>query len=535
MRRIWFGLSDILPEYKAHGPAMGSAMVSTQPSDSLVKPTRRPRRARLSLAGRILSGILCLAAGCTDATDQSAQTETWESYYMGGTKIGYSHVQSASVADGDGVLARTTAHVQMKIQRFGQTTDQHMELTCWESPSGQLVRFESRLQMGPAPMTTHGERVGDQLEMRTNGQTSRVTWRSGWGGFFAVEQSLEREPLQPGQRRNLRQLVPVFNSVADVLLEAVDYERTPLLTGMANLLKIRNVTRLDDGNSIESWLWTDQHGRTQKTLVAGGQESYRTTRQEALDESGYTGLDLGRHLIVKVNEPLSSPHTTRQVRYRVRLPERDPADLVVAGASQQVHRRSPHEAELIVRAVGPSDPASPSNVAEEGPGPWDLAPNPLIQSDDARIVALAQGVEPELTDPWPVAQALERAVHGTIHAKDFSQVFASAAEVIQSRTGDCTEHAVLLAALCRVRNIPARVAIGLVYYPAEQGFAYHMWNEVWIRDRWIPLDATLGLGGIGAAHIKLSHSHLHGAGAYSTFLPILHVMGQLELEILEVQ
>jgi hypothetical protein len=423
----------------------------------------------------------------------------------------------------------------MKMQRFGQTTDQHIELTCWETPSGELVRFESRLRMGPGEMTTHGERVGDHLEMRTNGQTTRVDWRSEWGGFFAVEQSLEREPLQPGQRRDLRQLVPVFNSVADVQLEALAYERTPLLTGMANLLKIRNVTRFDDGNSLESWIWTDQHGRSQKTLVVGGQESYRTTRQEAWDESDYTGLDLGRHLIVKVTQPLSSPHTTRQVRYRLRLPHRDPAELVAAGDSQQVHSRSPHEAEVIVRAVGPTDPASPSNGPEEQPSEWDLAPNPLIQSDDARVVALAQGIAPELADPWSLAQALERAVHETIEAKDFSQAFASAAEVAQSRTGDCTEHAVLLAALCRARNIPARVAIGLVYYPAEQGFAYHMWNEVWIRDRWIPLDATLGLGGIGADHIKLSHSHLHGTGAYSTFLPILHVMGQLELEILEVQ
>ena len=67
-------------------------------------------------------------------------------------------------------------------------------------------------------------------------------------------------------------------------------------------------------------------------------------------------------------------------------------------------------------------------------------------------------------------------------------------EVARSLEGDCTEHAVLLAALCRARKIPARVAFGLVYYPPQKGFAYHMWNEVWIADRWIPLDATLGHG-----------------------------------------
>ena len=77
--------------------------------------------------------------------------------------------------------------------------------------------------------------------------------------------------------------------------------------------------------------------------------------------------------------------------------------------------------------------------------------------------------------------------------------------------GDCTEHAVLLAALARSRGIPARVAIGLVYQPATQSFAYHMWNELWVGDHWFPLDSTLGRGEIGAAHLKLSDSNLAGA------------------------
>ena len=71
----------------------------------------------------------------------------------------------------------------------------------------------------------------------------------------------------------------------------------------------------------------------------------------------------------------------------------------------------------------------------------------------------------------------------TLNAKDFSQAFASAAEVVDTHEGDCTEHAVLLAALCRARGIPARVAIGLVYMPATHEFGYHMWTEVYIGKR----------------------------------------------------
>ncbi len=130
---------------------------------------------------------------------------------------------------------------------------------------------------------------------------------------------------------------------------------------------------------------------------------------------------------------------------------------------------------------------------------------------------------------------LERAVKKHIRRTDYSQAFASAADVVEQGEGDCTEHAVLLAALCRARGIATRVAIGLVHVPAAQGFGYHMWNEVWIDGAWIPLDATLARGGIGAAHLKLADSSLKGTGAFSTFLSVAQVIGQLKIEILEVE
>src|SRR6185369_10048111 len=162
-------------------------------------------------------------------------------------------------------------------------------------------------------------------------------------------------------------------------------------------------------------------------------------------------------------------------------------------------------------------------------------PNNLIQSDDSVVISLASSVAGDATEPREIATALEKLVKQKIRLKDFSQAFATAAEVARTPEGDCTEHAVLLAALARARGIPARVAIGLVYQPGSQSFAYHMWDELWIGDRWVPFDATLGRGGIGAAHLKLTDSNLAGAQAYSCFLPVAQVIGQLKIEILDVE
>lgn len=502
-------------------------------------PSRMSRSVGMLRPGRLLV-VLLLApmAGC-HADDHAGVRETWDVYYMRGTRIGYGHVRTQSITEEGRSLRQTTGDATMRVRRFGEASDQRMTLRWIETPAGKLVRFESRVSTGPGEMVTLGKPEGERLAMVTTttggSQTMRIDWQPDWGGFFAVEQSLERQPMRPGQRRRLRALQPILNTLADIELEAIGFEETPLLTKTQRLLRTRSVARMADGNTLETILWTDEQGRTLKSVVPGiGQESYRTTKEQALRPLKGAGFDLGRDLLVKVDRPIENPHQTRRMVYRLRLPHRDPSALFPAGPTQHVKALGPNEAQLTVTSVRPDEPLATDWEAKDRPGPADREPNALIESDDENVQAMARRVLPDEKDPWKVAQALESYVHEAIEAKDFSQAFSTAAEVAQTLQGDCTEHAVLLAALCRVRGIPARVAIGLIYYPPEQGFAYHMWNEVWIRDRWIPLDATLGRGGIGAAHIKLTDSNLHGAGAYSTFLPVLHVMGQLQVEITQI-
>jgi len=168
----------------------------------------------------------------------------------------------------------------------------------------------------------------------------------------------------------------------------------------------------------------------------------------------------------------------------------------------------------------------------EPPGDGDRNSNVLIQSDDSKVVELAKEVAADEKDPWKLAVALEKHVRDSMKMADFSQALASAAEVARTRRGDCTEYSVLLAALARARGLPARVVVGLVYVPALDGFGFHMWNEVWIKDRWIPLDATLGKGGIGGGHLKLADANL-ADGSPTNFLPVYQVIGKLRINTVE--
>jgi transglutaminase-like putative cysteine protease len=266
--------------------------------------------------------------------------------------------------------------------------------------------------------------------------------------------------------------------------------------------------------------------------------TYRTTRDVALAKNDDKPFDLGFDPIVRIARPLAEPWKTKRVRYRIELEGSDPAQLFRTGPYQQVTSIGPHAVELVASAPGTTltGKAAPS----EQPKPQESAPSSMVQSADPTIVDMARQARGAKTDPLAVAYALEKYVFDTIGKKDLSQAFASALEVARSKQGDCTEHAVLLAALARASGLPSRVAIGLIYMPKQQGFGYHMWTQVFVGNRWLPLDATLGRGGIGASHLQLgtmdlADSDVEGQSAFASLLTVMRVLGRLKIEVLAAE
>ena len=106
-------------------------------------------------------------------------------------------------------------------------------------------------------------------------------------------------------------------------------------------------------------------------------------------------------------------------------------------------------------------------------------------------------------------------------------------EVARSREGDCSEHAVLTAALCQAVGLPARVALGYVYAPDFLGhkniFGGHAWTQVYINGRWFGLDATRAPNGYSAAHITCAI----GNGNPESFLEMALAGSQFEIISIE--
>ncbi len=468
---------------------------------------------------------------------------TWDTCWIGGKKIGYvkttvTHENRTGQEHNGQAIVKIDSLNRLGVQRFGQSTEMTIRLLIHQTTDGRLIDFQSRITAGSLPATTEGRVEGERLviDVLTKGmkKTTSIPWSKNYVGPFGMDQMLLGNPMKPGQRRSIVILLPVVNQVATTNLAARDYEPVELRGGTYRLLRIDTETVLPGAQPMRGTIWTDRGGDTLKTFSqAMHQEIFRSSEAEALDKTDLGRLDLGNDMKIAVDRPLKPEEINRRSRYKIKLEGGDPAAILVESASQAVRSLGPETAEVTVYALRPGDKSGNAKAPADRPGREDILPNNMIQSDDPAIIAMAQEAVGELKEPWQVAVALEKYVKQYITEKDFTTAFATAAEVAQSRQGDCTEHAVLLAALARARGIPARGAMGLIYLPEDQAFFYHMWTEVHVHNRWIPLDATIGKGGTGAGRLKLAHSNLKGASAYSSFLPVAQVMGRMKIEVLD--
>ncbi len=467
-----------------------------------------------------------------------------------GTKIGWGHTALVDIEENGRKLAQVENQNHLAVDRDRQRTTIDITTRSIETPDGKLLRFETEMLTGTSRTVMTG-RVADgklTVETSTHGKTisDTIPCPADTLGFSATDQSLARARCCRARSRTLKALMPATNEIVTIEMAADKYESTPLLDHTEDLLRIDSTITLpinmpdDKPPVIRSVLWTNREGQVLKTAIAAlHQETFRTTREMAMAEASPRRVDLvidntraggasvgksARHAA----DPLSGVAGKRRSGEGVFL--RPAARSAIARSAHGGNHRAARCSGRS-QSTGGADASPPRRL----PSDDDRRPNNLVQSDDPLIVSMAQSVAPDETDPLKVGIELEKLVRHTIKLKDFSQAFATAAEVARNPEGDCTEHSVLLAALARARGIPSRVAIGLVYQDGKQSFAYHMWNEFWTGDRWVPLDATLGRGGIGAAHLMLTDSNLAGAQAYSCFLPVAQVIGQLKIEILEVE
>lgn len=470
--------------------------------------------------------------------ESGALSETWDAIFINGQKVGFVHSVSDRVDAGGTAVIRTQQETEMTTLRFGNKMTMRVNIDSFERPDGRLYAIDARTKMATMEQSTMGRLGADgkfSVTVRTPGASTEQTidWSKEIHGPYAHERSLREKPMEPGETRTFLTFLPELNKVTKRTLVAMHREKTELLDkSTPELLLVRDT---NDALDVEGFLWLDESGNILKSSVSLAglpMVGYRVTEAEARGDSTGVPLDLGIQTLVRPDKSIPNAHVTRAVTYRLELGDQAAADSIPSAGYQKVLRRDGTNVWIQVRRDIPRSGAENPKV-----GNLDefLASNGFIQSDDPEIVATAKRVAGDAVDPWDKVTLLERWVDDNMVNRDFSIGFATASEVMKTKQGDCTEHAVLLAALCRAIGVPARVAMGLVYLEGAGEFGYHMWTEVHLHGEWYALDGTLGKGGIGGGHIKLADGSLKGASAMSTFLPIFKVIGKLKIHVEKVE
>ncbi len=120
----------------------------------------------------------------------------------------------------------------------------------------------------------------------------------------------------------------------------------------------------------------------------------------------------------------------------------------------------------------------------------DLENTPFLRLDSPPVKDLARRFRSSVNKPANI----EAFVYRFINKKTIGIPLLPSTGIIESKTGDCTEHAVLSLALLRANGIPSRAVVGVYLAEEFMGtnnvFVYHMWVEAYDRGRWHLVDAT---------------------------------------------
>lgn len=467
------------------------------------------------LAG-ILSAVGSVSIGV--AVEAPLAEERWYALRLDGIRAGWLH-ESESAGDftQESVfrVLRQGAEIRLWNRSELRRTAGEVRLETWTStaPAETLM-----LQVRFAPDSL-------RLERREAGRTSRESFPTPPRLLdpFAADRQYDVARAAPDARARFLTFWAEVERVVEVEITYLGQDTVQVAGAPPRLTSRFHVISPDTPES-GSTEWRDADGSVVRRaedllpLVAD-----RCSREEAL-ASGPTA-DILVQTKVPLRPGLALRGTYEKVRYAVSRPDGRPLPPLSVEAPA---RRTGGDSAILYLE---SHLASPGEApAAPLPDSSALRPSPLIQSDDPEIIRVAlreAGVGPD----WLRARRLSRFVARHVQTKDFAVGFASARATLETGEGDCTEHALLLAALTRAVGIPSRVKAGLVALGGEMG--YHLWTEIWDGGAWVGLDPTFDRAPVDGRYLGLGSSTLAAGSVNALAEGILPWMGRVEVRVVD--
>jgi len=439
--------------------------------------------------------------------------ESWMNILQKERKIGFSH-SIFSPEDNGYRLQETTF---MRINTMGMVQNINLRTQGQLNADFSLAEFDFEINSGRFSFTVNGNVSDDVLTVRTisAGASRKFDIRIKKRPYLmaGITAALASTKLDIGDKYSFGIFDPATMGQAPVIVEVIGQEDIQIMGATQFATKV--ILNFKGANQIA---WIGENGDVLREKGILGIHLEKTTRNEALEGLELQASeDLTRTASVASNVMLANPERLSTLKVQISG---------VANERVQLEGgRQTFENDVLTiqkeSLANLPDALDPSNL--ETLEKIFLRPEPFIQSDDQKIIALAREIVGNQTKPLEKTRKLVDWVHQHIQKRPVLSL-PDALSTLEHRVGDCNEHAVLLAALARAAGIPCRVEAGLVYL--KDRFYYHAWNLVYLG-RWVTVDSLFGQLPADVSHIRLV------TGSPRQQLDIIGVIGTINLKIID--
>ncbi len=475
--------------------------------------------------------------------NNSSLEEEYLAVFMEGKKVGYA-IESREVV---GTKVTTTEKVSMTISRANVPVSMDMTETSIETIDGKPLSFEAIQTLSAMTMKVVGTvNSKGMVELTTTSMGTEHKSTLEWPSGAVMAEGLRLLTLKNGLKEGTQYSALVFSpgmlQAVDARIKIGQKQSIDLLGRIVTLTEVTTTLNMSGASQIVTTNFVDDDLQAQKSIVpvAGFQiEMVACPKEFAIGENDV--LDVVNKMFLASPQPLDNIGAASSATYYL-SPTKDANLIIPSNDNQKAQRLENGGVVVTVKPV-----VAPAGARFPYKGKDDAIleatkPTRFVQSDRKEIIELAHRAVGDTKDAAEAARKIEAFVAGFVEGKNLSVGYASAAEVAASRQGDCSEFAVLTAAMCRAVGIPAQVVVGIAYVKDfdrltigkqdgfENGaFGGHAWVQAYIDGKWVGLDAAFKsavLGGYGPGHIALSV----GNGNPEDFLNLVSTIGQFKIE-----
>ena len=436
--------------------------------------------------------------------------ETWMAIYHDNNKIGFT--RSHITKNPEGYVIWESA--VMNLRAIGQTHRISTEIVGHLNNDASLQSFVFILNSGMVRYEVRGKVEGQNmiLKTRTGGETreSRIVLHEKpclsaglWHRFF-------NKGLVVGARYRFSVFDPSIMAQRPVEATVLSREELVLDGRKQEAFKVKTTF-----GGLDLLTWIAPNGERLKEEGLMGLQLVKTTEEEA--RQGIISdpdIDLTEAASIASNKILAAPSDL--IYLKIRLDEINLEGLDLNTGRQ---RLTDSVLEVTLESTGPERQYNNKPLQ-----PY-LKAGPLIQSDHPDIISLSRKIVDGAMKDEARARLILNWVHKSLDKRATVSI-PNALDTLQTRTGDCNEHAMLFSALLRAAGVPAKVCVGLVYTRGR--FYYHAWNEVFLG-KWIPADALMGQMPADVTHIKFVE------GGLDRQAEMVRVIGHVKLTVLEAR